>query len=96
MADWAVWVSARYLAARLAAQVLTDGYQRDTATPANHPGRPRSGRLVDVRRRIVGLTVLAAVLAIALFGVPLASMVARYLIDDERGELKQVANVAAK
>jgi signal transduction histidine kinase len=48
-----------------------------------------------VRARFVGLSVLAAVLTIALFGGPLAAIVARYLIGDERGELERVADQAA-
>ena len=48
-----------------------------------------------MRRRIVGLSVLAAVLATTLFGAPLAYLVAQYLLDDERGEAERVAGVAA-
>jgi signal transduction histidine kinase len=47
-----------------------------------------------VRKRIVSLTVLAAVLAIGLFGIPLAAGVGRYYLADERGELERVADEA--
>lgn len=50
---------------------------------------------VRVRKRIVTLTVLAAILATGLFGLPLAVGVARYYTDDERGELERVAATVA-
>jgi signal transduction histidine kinase len=48
-----------------------------------------------VRRRIVVLAVLAAVLATSLFGVPLAVGVARYFLGDERTELERAADKVA-
>jgi signal transduction histidine kinase len=48
-----------------------------------------------VRRRIVILSVLAAVLATSLFGVPLAVGLAQYYLGDERNEVEQAADVAA-
>jgi signal transduction histidine kinase len=48
-----------------------------------------------MRRRIVVLAVLAAVLATSLFGIPLAYGVAQFYLDDERNELERVADVAA-
>jgi signal transduction histidine kinase len=48
-----------------------------------------------VRTRIVGLAVLAAVLAIGLFGVPLAAGALKYALNDERVKLLRVADGAA-
>src|SRR3954470_19391294 len=48
-----------------------------------------------MRRRIVTLSVLAAVLAITLFGVPLGYAVAASFLGDEAAEAEHVADVAA-
>ncbi len=48
-----------------------------------------------MRTRIVGLAVLAAVLAIGLFGVPLAAGALKYLLSEERTTLLRTANAAA-
>lgn len=48
-----------------------------------------------MRTRIVGLAVLAAVLAIGLFGVPLAAGVLKYSLDDRRTSLQRAAQQAA-
>lgn len=48
-----------------------------------------------MRTRIVGLAVLAAVLAIGLFGVPLAGGVLKYMKSDERTTLLRTADAAA-
>lgn len=48
-----------------------------------------------MRTRIVGLSVLTAVLAIALFGIPLAAVMARYLIGGERAEMERAAGLTA-
>jgi signal transduction histidine kinase len=48
-----------------------------------------------VRTRIIGLAVWAAVLAIALFGVPLAAGVLQYALAQERAELERTANEVA-
>jgi signal transduction histidine kinase len=48
-----------------------------------------------MRRRLTGLAVLASVLAVLLFAVPLAVAVARYLASDERSELQRLAATAA-
>jgi signal transduction histidine kinase len=48
-----------------------------------------------VRRRIVTLAVLAAVLAITLFGVPLGYAVAQSFLGDEAAQAEHVADVAA-
>lgn len=49
-----------------------------------------------MRTRIVGLAVLAAMLAIGLLGVPLAVGVAEYAIQDERAEIQRVADTVAQ
>jgi len=48
-----------------------------------------------VRNRIVGLTVLAAVLATCLFGIPFAIATGRYFMADEQRELERTADVVA-
>src|ERR1700712_5463675 len=48
-----------------------------------------------MRRRVVTVAVLAAILATTLFGLPLAYGVSQYFLADERNELERVADVAA-
>lgn len=48
-----------------------------------------------MRRKIVTMTVVIALLALGLFAVPSAVLVAKYLIDDERAELTHAADLAA-
>lgn len=53
------------------------------------------GRAGSLRTRIVAVSLLAAALAIALFGLPLAAGVAHYVLDGERERLVQVATSVA-
>ena len=48
-----------------------------------------------MRRKIVTVMLVTAVLAVGLFALPLAVLVAKYLIDDERGELTRAADLTA-
>jgi signal transduction histidine kinase len=48
-----------------------------------------------MRKRIAALTLVAATLAITLFGVPLAIAAAQYYLTDERAELERAADAAA-
>lgn len=48
-----------------------------------------------MRRRIVTIAVATAAIAILLFGIPLAAVVGKYLLDDERAELTHIGDVAA-
>ncbi|HEY3716194.1 MAG TPA: HAMP domain-containing sensor histidine kinase [Jatrophihabitantaceae bacterium] len=48
-----------------------------------------------MRRRIVGLAVMASVVALVLFAVPLGVVVARYFVSDERSELTKIADSLA-
>jgi uncharacterized membrane protein len=50
---------------------------------------------VRVRRKIVTVMLATAVLAILLFVLPLAILIAKYLIDDERAELIHAADLTA-
>jgi signal transduction histidine kinase len=53
------------------------------------------GSEVEVRRKIVAVMVATASLAVGLFALPLAVLVAKYLIDDERAELTHAADLTA-
>jgi hypothetical protein len=46
-----------------------------------------------MRRKIVTVMVVTALLAVGLFALPLAVLVAKYLIDDERSELTHAADL---
>lgn len=48
-----------------------------------------------MRRRIIGLTVAVSVLAVTLFGLPLAFAVWRYALADERNHLQNAADAVA-
>lgn len=48
-----------------------------------------------MRRKIVTVMVVTAVLAVGLFALPLAVLVAKYLIDDEHAELTHAADITA-
>lgn len=48
-----------------------------------------------MRKRVTVLTMLASVLAVVLFALPMAIIVARYLVADERNELQRAAATTA-
>jgi signal transduction histidine kinase len=50
---------------------------------------------MSVRKRITVLATLASILAVVLFAVPMAIVVARYLVADERNELQRAAATIA-
>jgi signal transduction histidine kinase len=54
-----------------------------------------TGKAERVRRKIVTVMVVTASLAVGLFALPLAVLVAKYLIDDERAELTHAADITA-
>ena len=48
-----------------------------------------------MRRKIITVTIATAILAVGLFALPLAALVAKYLVDDERAELTHAADITA-
>lgn len=48
-----------------------------------------------MRRRIIGLTVISAILAIAAFGLPLAAVVGKYMLNAERADLSRTTTSLA-
>lgn len=45
-----------------------------------------------MRRRIIGLSVVAAMMAVGLFGIPLAALVGKYMLNAERADLDRIAD----
>ena len=64
----------------------------NTSFRSRHPGSNQGG---NVRKRIVRLAVLVAVLAVGLFEVPLLVAVGQYVLSEREAELRQDADDAA-
>jgi signal transduction histidine kinase len=63
-----------------------------TSSQSRHPGSNQGG---NVRKRIVRLAVLVAVLAVGLFEVPLLVAVGQYVLSEREAELRQDADDTA-
>jgi signal transduction histidine kinase len=78
------------------ANAVTSRPRRDILTPIERGADGGCGTETTlVRTRIIGVAVLASVLAICLFGVPLGVAVLQYAMQHERGHLVQVASDVA-
>ncbi|MEU7813427.1 HAMP domain-containing sensor histidine kinase [Pseudonocardia sp. NPDC049154] len=58
--------------------------------------RADRGRPEPVRRRLVGLTVVTAAIAVGLFGIPLAVGLVQYSLEDQESVLQRTASLTAR